>query len=184
MQLIINIVVYQVCWLACIIGAANGLPLVGVGLIAVAAAYHLYSADQPRPEFSLLIIAAIIGALWDSLPVALGWMVYPSGNVIEGAAPYWIVALWVAFATTFNVSMRWFKKHLLLAAIFGAVGGPLAFLAGERLGGVEFTSYPAPLTLLAIGWGFLMPLMMLIAQRFNGYDSQPQTASASAGHGD
>lgn len=184
MLLIINIVIYQICWLACIIGAANGIPLVGVALIAIAAAYHLYSADKVMPEFSMLVIVAIIGALWDSIPVALGWMVYPSGTLIEGAAPYWIVALWVAFATTFNVSMRWFKQHLLLAAIFGAVGGPLAFLAGERLGGVEFTSYPAPLTLLAVGWGVLMPLMMLIARRFNGFGAPLQTASARAVHGD
>jgi hypothetical protein len=79
--------------------------------------------------------------------------------------------------------MRWFKQHLLLAAVFGAIGGPLAFLAGERLGGVEFTSYPAPLTLLAVGWGLLMPLMMLLARRFNGFDNPPQTASASAAQG-
>jgi hypothetical protein len=92
--------------------------------------------------------------------------------------------LWVAFATTFNVSLRWFKQHLLLAALFGAIGGPLAFLAGERLGGVEFTSYPAALTALAIGWGLLMPLMLLIAQRFNGFEQPQQTAPVNAANGE
>ena len=180
MQLLINIVVYQVCWLACIIGAANSMPLVGVGLTAIAAAYHLYSADRALPELNLLLIAAVIGAFWDSLLVAMGWLIYPSGTLLEGAAPYWIVALWIAFATTFNVSLRWFKQHLLLGAVFGAVGGPLAFLAGERLGGVEFTNYPAALTALAVGWGILMPAMLLLAQRFNGFDEPLQTAAASA----
>lgn len=183
MQLIINIVIYQVCWLGCIIGAANDAPLVGVGLAAIAAGYHLYSAANPMPELKLLLIAAAIGGLWDSLPVVMGWLVYPSGIILESAAPYWIVALWVSFATTFNVSLRWFKQHLLLAALFGAIGGPLAFLAGERLGGVVFTNYPVTLTALAIGWAILMPLMLLLAQRFNGFAVIDPEKPVTAGSG-
>lgn len=181
MKLVINIVIYQVCWLACILGAANGMPLLGVAIVALAAAYHLYSARSAGPELALLVIAAIIGAAWDSLLVAAGWLVYPNGTLLQGTAPYWIVALWVSFATTFNVSLRWFKDHLALAALLGAIGGPLAFLAGERLDGVVFTSYPAGLTALALGWAVLMPLMLLIASRFNGFD-QPQTLAAGAEH--
>ena len=183
MQLAINIIVYQVCWLACILGAAKQMPLVGVALVAIAAAYHLYSAPRALPEFKLLIIAAVIGAVWDSLPVSMGWLVYPSGMLLDGAAPYWIVALWVVFATTFNVSLRWFKEHLLLAALFGAIGGPLAFLAGERLGGVEFLNYPMGLTALAIGWGVLMPVLLLIADRFNGFSQSDQHTPVTAGQG-
>ena len=176
MKLAINIVVYQLCWLGCILGAANGLPLLGVAIVAVAVGYHLYSAQLATPEMILIAFAALIGAAWDSLLVASGWLVYPNGMLLEGTAPYWIVALWISFATTFNVSLRWFKQRLLLAAMFGAVGGPLAFLAGERLGGVVFTSYPAALTALALGWALLMPLMLLIARRFNGFDEpQPRT---------
>ena len=183
MQLVVNIVIYQVCWLACIISAAALEPMIGVGLVAIAAAYHLYSARAALPELKLLIIAAVVGALWDSLPVAMGWLVYPSGMLIEGAAPYWIVAIWIVFATTFNVSLRWFKQHLLFASLLGAIGGPLAFLAGERLGGVEFIDYPMALGALAIGWGALMPILLLIADRFNGFESIEATAPAAAGQG-
>ena len=183
MQLAVNIIIYQICWLACIISAAKLQPLIGVGLVTIAAGYHLYTARDSLPELKLLLIAAIVGAAWDSLPVAMGWLVYPSGMVLESAAPYWIVALWVVFATTFNVSLRWFKQRLLLASLFGAIGGPLAFLAGERLGGVEFVDYPMAIGALAIGWGVLMPLMLVIADRFNGFVDAESTAPASAGQG-
>jgi hypothetical protein len=177
MKLLINIVFYQLCWLACILGAAFQMPMLGVAVVALAVAYHLYRAQFAAPELTLIVIAALIGAVWDSLLVAAGWLVYPNGMLLEGTAPYWIVALWISFATTFNVSLRWFKQRLVLAALFGAIGGPLAFLAGERLGGVVFTSYPAALTALALGWALLMPLMLLIARRFNGFDRpQPQAA--------
>lgn len=181
MNPIVNIVIYQLGWFACILGAANEAPLTGVVFVAAAVAYHLYRAEDPRAETWLILVAASTGAVWDSLLVAAGLLVYPSGTLIEGAAPYWIVALWVIFATTFNVSLRWFKQHLWLAALFGAVGGPLAFLAGERLGGVVFTDYPLALTALALGWALLMPAMMLLARRHNGFSAAPRPGPAIAG---
>ncbi len=164
-----NIVIYQLGWLACIIGAAQLEPLVGVAVVAAAVAYHLYSAPRPGSEAALIVAAALIGAVWESLLVAAGWLVYPSGTLLEGTAPYWIVALWAIFATTFNVSLRWFKPRLLFASLFGALGGPLAFLAGERLGGVVFTDYAAGLGALALGWALLMPLMMILSNRWDGF---------------
>jgi len=184
MNLLINIVIYQVCWLACILGGANGMPMLGVGFVAAAVAYHLLRAADARAEALLILAAALIGALWDSLLVAAGWLVYPSGTLIDGTAPYWIVALWVVFATTFNVSLRWFKRHLLLSALFGAAGGPLAFYAGARLGGVVFTDTVIALTVLGLGWTLLMPAMMLLARRFNGYpEAAPAGAALAAGKG-
>ena len=181
MKILINVVIYQLCWFACIIGAANGLPLTGVVAAALAIAWHLYSAERAAPEAVLILIAAVIGGAWDSLLVSAGWLVYPTGTLIDGTAPYWIVALWVGFATTFNVSLRWFKQHLVLASLLGAVGGPLAFLAGERLGGVVFTSYSAGISALALGWALLMPLMLLISNRWDGFGpaDTPRTVAAA-----
>ncbi len=180
MRLLANIVIYQVCWLACILGGANDLPLAGVAAVALAVAWHLRLADAPRAEIALLVVAGLAGAVWDSLLVAAGWLVYPSGTLIAGTAPYWIVALWVGFATTFNVSLRYFKPRLALAAMLGAIGGPLAFLAGERLGGVTFTDTTTAMVALALGWATLMPAMMLAARRLNGFrdDDMPVAAVA------
>lgn len=179
MKIAINIVIYQICWLGCIIGAANMQPLVGVGLVAGAVAYHLYSASRPSSEIVLILITAAVGAVWDSLLVAAGWLVYPSGTLLAGTAPYWIVALWISFATTFNVSLRWFKQRLMWASLFGALGGPLAFLAGERLGGVVFTDYVAGLGALALGWALLMPLVLLLANRWDGFQTETPTAASA-----
>lgn len=182
MTVLINIVVYQLCWIACILGGANGMPLLGVVAVALAVAYHLYRAEQARPELILIGAAALVGAIWDSLLVAAGWLVYPSGTLLAGTAPYWIVALWVIFATTLNVSLRWFKQHLVLAALFGAAGGPLAYYAGARLGGVEFTDATVALTALGLGWTVLMPAMMWLARRYNGYrELAPAAAATVAG---
>ena len=176
MKIAINIMIYQLCWIACILGGANMIPLAGLLVVAAAVAYHLYTAPRPGTELTVLVISAIIGAFWDSLLVAAGWLVYPSGTLIEGMAPYWIVAVWISFATTFNVSMRYFKQRLVLASALGAIGGPLAFLAGERLDGVVFTNYIAGIGALTLGWALLMPLMMIISNRWDGFRQDEKMA--------
>jgi hypothetical protein len=50
---------------------------------------------------------------------------------------------------------------------FGAVGGPLAYYSGARLGGTEALPTTTGILLLAIGWGFMMPLLVLLARAFS-----------------
>jgi hypothetical protein len=53
--------------------------------------------------------------------------------------------------------------------IFGFMGGPLAYLGGQRLGAMILVE-PKPLILtLALGWGLLMPALLWISKRFDGY---------------
>ena len=78
-----------------------------------------------------------IGALWDGLLARLGFLEFPSGMFLPWLAPVWIIALWVGFATTLNVSLALLQGRWYWALLFGAVGGPLAYWAGMRLGGVR-----------------------------------------------
>ena len=58
---------------------------------------------------------------------------------MAGLAPYWIVALWMLFATTLNVTFRWLQPRPALAAALGAVFGPVSYIAGAAVGVI--TSY-------------------------------------------
>ena len=69
------------------------------------------------------------------------------------------------FATTLNVGMRWLRKNLLVASIFGALGGPMSFLAGERIGAVSFSDTSTALVVIGLGWAVLLPLLVRYAAR-------------------
>jgi hypothetical protein len=61
----------------------------------------------------------------------------------------------------------------VLAVFMGAIFGPLAFIGGERLGAVVFLDSTLSMITLSIGWGLLMPLLLLIAERINhNFNSQ------------
>ena len=168
MHLFLNIAAFQVGWFACVLGAANGAPLLGPLVVTAIVVLHLKNAMQPAREAALIVSAGLLGALWDSALVSAGWLAYPSGTVAAGLAPYWIVAMWMLFATTLNVSMRWLRSRIMVAALLGGIAGPLAFYGGARLGGVSFLDLRAGLVALGVGWAAMMPLLILLSTRLDG----------------
>ena len=76
--------------------------------------------------------------------------------------------MWVLFATTLNLSLSFLKGRPLVAAAMGFVAGTLAYLGGAKLGGITFIDQTSALIALAVGWAVIMPLLTLLAERFNG----------------
>lgn len=168
-RILINAGIFQFGWLVCVVAAANQVPWIALIVVAAAVAWHLREATCPTTEFFLLLFVASLGAVWDSILVSAALLVYPSGMFLPGLAPYWIIAMWVLFATTLNVSLRWLKDRWLLAAVLGAVSGPASYYAGYKLGGVTFTDTPVALALLGIGWAVILPLLSYLSDTWDGY---------------
>ncbi len=145
-----NFVAYQVAWFAVLIGAARGLAWAGAALALLVAVAHLALRRDPR-ELRLMGIAAAIGLLIDST-LALSGQVRFASAWPGDFAPYWMLSLWIVFATTLNHSLRWLMVRPLAAGIGGAVGGPLAYLAGERLGALDIATPISALPLIALLW--------------------------------
>ena len=169
MASLVNLCLYELGWFACVLGGANDRALAGTLVVGAVIGLHLALAQRSLPEALLIAVAAVIGLLWDSGLVALGLISYPTGNFAPGLAPYWIVAMWALFATSLNLSMAWLKDRAWLAALFGAVGGPLAYLAGERLGGLQMPDPVLALGAQALGWAVLLPMLTRLATRLNGF---------------
>lgn len=179
-RLLVNVVGFQAGWFGCVLGAANGYPLIGPAVVLIVIGLHLASVARPAPELTLMLAAASLGAFFDSVLVQTGWLSYPTGTIWPGTAPYWIVAMWVLFATTLNVSMRWLRGRPLTAIAFGAVGGPLSYLGGARLGGLTFLDQDAALVALAVGWGLMTPLLVTLSQRLDGVEDPSNTVGQHA----
>ena len=178
MNILINAAAFQLGWFACVLGGANQLPWLGTLVATLIVAWHLSQAPRPGREFALLAAVGTLGALWDSLLVAAGWLEYPSGVLLSNTAPHWIVAMWVLFASTLNVSLRWLRGRWALATLLGAVAGPLAYYGGAKLGGVVITEPVFAFTALAIGWAVFVPLLIWLSTRFDGMHAIPAPAGA------
>ena len=165
---LINLVLFKVGWLAVVAGAAAGFPLVGTAVVFAVVGVHLWQTKFMVEECILLICVAVLGLVWESFMVLSGLTVYRTGTLIAGIAPYWIVAMWVLFATTLNIGLRWLRKSTTIAVLTGVCGGPLAFFAGERMGAVSFDDPLLSLVVIGIGWAVLLPVIVRLATRFDG----------------
>ena len=169
MNLIFNFALFHIGWLACVVGAATQMSLLGSTIAVLLIAVHLFRVANFRAELYLVLAAIIIGFLWETLLLSQQWLAYSGVSLGSNLAPYWLVIMWALFATTINVSMAWMKNRWLLAVVMGAIFGPMAFIAGEKLGAVEFLDNQRALIALSCGWAILMPLILWVAEKINGF---------------
>jgi len=163
-----NFIVFQGAWTVAVVGAAHSLPLAGLAAIAAAVLWHLAVVSEPRREVRLVAAVSLVGLAFETLRLLQGDVAYPSGQPVAWLPPYWLVALWSLLAIALNVSLRWLRGRLWLAALLGLFAGPLSFAAGARLGGARFVDERSALITLAAGWFVLMPLLMAMAARWDG----------------
>jgi hypothetical protein len=171
LRIAVNVVAYQCAWLACVLSAAAMRPSIGFIVVAAVVLWHLCSAAQPRRELGLIAVAALLGAVFETLLLAAGWVSMPQALLFASATPLWMVALWAAFATTLNVSLRALRQRYLLSAVLAGLGAPLAYYAGARLGALQWVREAPALLAIGLGWALLTPLLMKSAQRFDGFDT-------------
>jgi len=168
-HVLLNYGLFQVGWFACVWGAASGRPWLGPIAVLGVILVHLARAVKPGREAVLLALCFLIGLIFDSVLLATGWVGYPNGEWVRGLAPYWLISMWVLFGTTLNVSMRWLRGRFWLIFVFGLIGGPASYLAGEALGAMDLLRPTAALLLLAAGWGLTLPLLFSLAVRLDGW---------------
>ncbi len=168
MSRFINYAGFQLGWFACVGGAARGLPWLGPAVAAALVALHVASVPDRARELRRLAAVGAFGAVVETAAVALGLYGYAGGWGVWWLVPAWIVALWVLLGATFESSLAWLSGRPWLAALFGAVGSPLSFSAGVRMGAAAFVAPPrVALAALAVLWAFAFPLAFAVS-RFAG----------------
>lgn len=150
-SLLLNIIGFQLCWAACVIGgtqwAAVCVPL-----------FFCWHWTQRKPgELWLIALITLGGSLFDSLLLNLNLMAFPDH---DGALiPLWLMLLWSAFAATLRHSMAWLLQKPLLAALLGGIAAPWSYYAGSLFDVIELT---APvLVLIAVAWALLLAALSL-----------------------
>jgi Protein of unknown function (DUF2878) len=174
-----NICAYQAAWFACVLGAANDVAWAGAALALVVAAVHITITAHAGAEIKLIAAASVIGLLVDSALARTGQIEFVAGVWAAGWAPYWMLALWAAFATTLNHSLRWVMGRPIVAATFGAAGGPIAYFAGTRLGALEMPTPEMALPLIAAAWAAAMWILSIAAARVRPSVTWPRDPAAT-----
>ncbi|AOY99675.1 hypothetical protein BKK81_10725 [Cupriavidus sp. USMAHM13] len=158
----------QAGWFAAVLGAVHGAAWLGPAFTLTVLALHLWQVPRPGREACLLAGVALGGAFWETTLVRLGLVQYAHVITLPGGAPLWLVGLWILLALQLNVLFSWLRGRPWLAALLGAVAGPLSFRAGVALGAATFPDPVHALAVLAAGWALALPLLVHAAARCDG----------------
>lgn len=167
---IANLLGFQAVWFAAVIGAAQGMPWAGpLAALVFGVAHFIWTPDRGG-DAKLLAVSLPMGLLADSLLVVTGVLVFTSPWPSTYLAPAWILAMWAGFALTLNHSMAFLRGRPWLAAAFGAIGGPLAYLGAAN--GFDAVSFGTSTTvaMLALGavWGLALPVLYALDRPGSG----------------
>lgn len=164
---LINFVLFQLGWFISVWGAANQKLPLSMMVVALILLTHIMQASRKKRGHYAAIYHHAIGL--DIRSVTIN---YKFSNLSESIVWYSRTHLdcgYVGlFATTLNLSLSWLKSNRVLAVLFGFIGGPVAYFAAEQLNAVQLTNQFS-IYALALGWGILTPVCLLIAGKWNGF---------------
>lgn len=163
---LVNYAIYQIGWVACVLGAAWQRPWTGFVIAMILVGVHLALSEERSLEVGIVVLASAVGAVVEMIQIATGTYRFTSGTVVDALPPPWLLAMWAQFATTFRFSLRSVITRPVPAMLFGAAGGPIAFLAGEGLGAV--TLLPPlgyGLLRLSISWAIALAVFSVVVRR-------------------
>ena len=163
MHAVVNFIAFQIGWFAAVLGASHGMPWLGVVIIPLVLILNLALSADWRQELIVALTAAVMGFAVDTGLVAAGVFTPAPFLVPRPFSPLWMVMLWVNQATTLNSCLAWLRGRYLAGALFGAVGGPLAYLSGAKLGAATLPSTNG-LFILGITWAGAFPALLWAAE--------------------
>ncbi len=135
MRTLLNLGFFQCIWLVTVFAPASGR--FWPGALALAASIAVQAAPRVPvrlPSLWLLAGSAAIGFAVDSALVLADCIRFPESGRAGWPPPAWMSVLWINFGTTLDESLAWAGDRRVAAALAGAAGGPLAYLAGQRGG--------------------------------------------------
>jgi hypothetical protein len=169
MKTAVNFIAYQAVWFAVVASAAARRAELGVAAAVLFVAVQLTLSRHRALDARLMAAAVLLGLLVDGTLGCLGWLRYasPAPALPPHGAPLWILCLWASFALTLTRSLAWLMRRPWLGALFGALGGPLAYASAARGFAAVELAPPAARALagLALGWGAAMPVLAYVARR-------------------
>ncbi len=149
-------------WWAAAWGASHSFAWIGPVVSVVLVGIHLRLTTDRKAEGIFILSMGLVGFLVETLAIQFGLFQLSS---LERLAPLWIVSMWILFALTFEGMLALTMKPILLV-LGAAVGGPISYYAGEKMG---LITYARPLALSivlhALLWSALVPLLIWLRRR-------------------
>lgn len=142
-------------WFGCVYFGKIGWNLGSLIFPLVAWILLKYSFPLNRQTLGKLSVFFLIGILFDSLAVHFN-LIRMTAPVDVGWLPLWMISLWLLFISSLPLLQSVFHNKLILAALLGAILGPLSYRAGAQFDTLFLNGTVAYLVYTAF-WAIYIP---------------------------
>mgnify|MGYP001627842126 CR=1 FL=1 len=172
MKTVIHAMLLNALWFSVVLGVAYQHQLTAFVVFACLVFVTVHEGWQ-RSDWVALMTGLVVGTVLDGFLRTSGWVDY--GQWFHGAhwlPPYWILMLWIGFALSLKIGMRWLFKHYWLGAAFLIIGAPLSYFSADKLGAVVLQKPTAVMLLIGVGWWFYYSMLYVMNRSWrNAYES-------------
>jgi hypothetical protein len=151
----------QGAWFAAALSASTPWHPLGVAANGLVFVVHVATSGHARRETVRGGVGLLLGVVVELVNQHVGGLRVHQASWFP---PAWLLSLWPVFASAMMTghSLEWLRRRKVLAAVVGAVVGPVSYSGGGRLGALELDGVRSLVT-LAVCWGVAMPLLALLA---------------------
>ena len=165
---LINVAMFYVCWFGIVLSAPNSAIALPLALTAVALFIYCKSSQNLALDLRTVVLSLLLGVGLDYVVLWSGAFSFITPIQFGMHYPLWMICLWIIFGTTLRRSLYRVVTRPFLGGLFGALGGPLSYLAAEALH-VLSISQPRFQSLFIIGleWLSLMIAFHFMLRKIN-----------------
>ncbi|WP_051275228.1 DUF2878 domain-containing protein [Aestuariibacter salexigens] len=153
---LLNFALFQTIWFVAAFWQEQALLVLALLVSAI-----VLVAKQRLTELKVIVCCGVVGIIMDSLLTANQVLVFGSEQQ-SWHVPVWFMAIWFGFAGTLRHSLRSLTARPVLLTAVAAIFAPLNYLAGARLGALEFglSTIEAAL-IISVSWLLVVPTMLI-----------------------
>ena len=166
---LIDLVVFQVAWFACVLGSATEYPflLPFAGFLFVLC--RIATTRRFRSSFPFLLASVALGMVGDSLLVHLEMLAFYADPTV-GGAPLWMIFLWANFGLMLRPLFSWFLQNNSRCLIGFGLGGLIAYASGWQLERLAFTSDWISALAIAMEWAIAGLILRQLHHKYRNID--------------
>lgn len=159
LKTVIHAMLLNALWFSVVLGVAYEFKLPALLVFLVILIVTAYEGWQ-RSDVVAMVFGLVVGVVLDGFLQISGWVNYGHWfNSLWWLPPYWILMLWIGFALSLKIGMRWLFRSYWLGAAFLIIGAPLSYFSAAKLGAVVLQKPMAVMLLIAVGWWFYFSVL-------------------------
>jgi hypothetical protein len=159
---VLHAMMLNALWFSVVLGVAYAHKITALVVFALMVLLAVYEGLL-RSDVVALVLGLVVGVALDGFMQHYAWVSYGQWfNDFKWLPPVWILMLWVGFALSLKIGMRWLFKRYWIGAVFLGIGAPLSYFSAEKLGAVSLHKPLAVMVLLALGWLFYYSMLYVI----------------------